>query len=127
MSPSQYMAVKKSSARKSLPQCLDTLEFKPNTYVHKVCDTKSKCKAIRAGIMLWSSIPNRRGYSKIDQQVKKALYNYIIKHPQVVVSSVSNDCLKLFIGGQVEPQLVTKLLFQLLVKEIHNSMVSPPE
>ena len=27
----------------------------------------------------------------------------------------------------MEPQLVTKLLFQVLVRELHNSMVSPPE
>ena len=36
--------------------------------------------------------------------------------------TISNDCLKLSINGQVGPQLVPKLLFQLLVIELHNSI-----
>ena len=37
-----------------------------------------------------------------------------------------NDCIKLFIDGEAEPQLVPKLLLQLSVRELHNSMVSLP-
>ena len=77
--------------------------------------------------MLRSIVQKRCGYSKINQQVKKALYNCILQHPQVVVSPIENDCLKLFVDGQMEPQLVPKFLFQVLVIELHNIMVSPKE
>ena len=77
--------------------------------------------------MLWSSIPKQRSHIKINQQVKKSLYNWIIQHPQVMVSPIANDFFKLFIDGKVEPQLVPKLLLKFLAKELHNSMVIPPE
>ena len=59
--------------------------------------------------------------------VKKAHYNWILKHPQIVVSTIANYCLELSIYGQVEPQLVPKLLFHVSVIELHNIIVSPPE
>ena len=44
-----------------------------------------------------------------------------------MVSPIEIDCLKLSICGQVEPQLVSKFLLHVLVRELHNSMVSPPK
>ena len=44
-----------------------------------------------------------------------------------MVSPIANDCINLSIEGQVEPQLVRKFSFQVLVRELHNKMVSPPE
>ena len=41
--------------------------------------------------------------------------------------TISNDCLKLSIHGQVGPQLVSKLLFQVSAIEPHKNVVSPPE
>ena len=70
---------------------------------------------------------NQRSHTKINQEVKKDLYNWILRHPQVVVSPIANYCLKLSIDGQVEPQFVRKILLHVLVIELHNSMVSPPE
>ena len=43
------------------------------------------------------------------------------------MSPIVNDCIKLSIDGQVEPQLVPKCLLQVSVRELHNSMVIPPE
>ena len=77
--------------------------------------------------MLWSSIPNRKGHKKINEQVKKYLYNWILQHPQVVQSPIANDCLKVPIDGPSELQLVPKLLLQVSVQELHNIMVIPPE
>ena len=68
-----------------------------------------------------------KGHTKINAQVRKSLYNWILQHSQVVQSPISNDCLKVSIGGHSEPQLVTKLLLQVSVRELHNSMVSPPK
>ena len=43
------------------------------------------------------------------------------------MSPIANYCIILSIDGQVEPQLVPKLLFQVSVIELHNSMVNTPE
>ena len=42
-------------------------------------------------------------------------------------STIANDSLKLSIEGQVEPQLVPKLLLPVSVRELHNITVSPLE
>ena len=57
---------------------------------------------------------------------KRALYNWILQHPQVVQSLIANDCLKSYTDGKAEPQLAQNLLLQVLVRELHNIMVNPP-
>ena len=89
--PSQSMNMKNTSTRKPLHQFLETLEVKPKTDVRIFCAAKSAHKATRQGSILWSNIPKRRGYSKINQQVKEELFNWILQHPQVVVYPISND------------------------------------
>ena len=54
------------------------------------------------------------------------MYTWITRPPQVVQSPISNDCLKVLLDDQTEPQLVPKLLLQLSVRELHNSFVSDP-
>ena len=73
--------------------------------------------------MLWSSIPNKKGHTKINKQDNKYLYNQILHHPQVVQYPIANDCLKMYTDGHYEPQLVTKFLLKLNIWEVHNSMV----
>ena len=67
MSPSQYGDCENPSARKSLSQCLDTVEVKPKTDVCRFCEAKPKRKAIRADNILFSSIPKRHSHRKINQ------------------------------------------------------------
>ena len=67
---------------------------------------------------------NQKGTSEIDEQIKKSLYNWIMHHPQVVQSPISNDCLKVNIDGHTEPQLVPRLLLKVYVRELHNNRVS---
>ena len=45
-------------------------------------------------------------------------------HPQVMQSPIVNDCLKVKIDGQTEPQLVPKHLLQVSVRELYNNIVS---
>ena len=66
----------------------------------------------------------RKGHSKINEQIKKSLYNWIIHHLQVVQSPIANYCRKVKIDGYTEPQLVPKLLLQVSVIELHNNLVS---
>ena len=66
---------------------------------------------------------NQKGNSKINYQIKKSLYNWIIHHPQVVQSPIVNDFLKMKIDGHTEPQLVPKLLLQVSLRELHNNLL----
>ena len=88
--------------------------------------TKSKLRVIKLGTSQWTKKVIRKGYSKINEQIKHNLYLCIKRHPQVVQSPISDDCLKVMFDDQTEPQLVPKLLLQVSVGELHNSLVSDP-
>ena len=77
LSPGPSVTVINPSARKSLRIFTEVLDFKKNTYVFRVGAAKSKSKATRAGSVLWSSIPKRKVHTKINERVKKSLYNWI--------------------------------------------------
>ena len=77
--------------------------------------------------MLWSSIQNQRDNIKINAQFRKDYYNWVLQHLQVLQTSISNDCLKVSIGSYTEKQVNTKLSLQVPVRELHNSIVIPPE
>ena len=68
----------------------------------------------------------RKGHSKINDQIKRNLYTWITGHTQVVQSPISNNCLKVMLDDKAEPQLVPKLLLQVSVRELHNSLVIDP-
>ena len=51
---------------------------------------------------------------------------WITRHPQVFQPPVSNDCLKFMFDDKSEPQLIKKLLLQVYVRELHNSLVRDP-
>ena len=55
------------------------------------------------------------------------MYTWITRHPQVVQSPIYNDCLKVVLDYQTEHKLVPKLLLQVSVRELHNSLVSDPK
>ena len=65
--------------------------------------------------------------SKVDEQIKKSIYNWIMHHPQVLQSPIVNDCLKVKNDGHTEPQLAPKLLLHVSVRELHNNLVSDTE
>ena len=74
MLPGPFVTVKNPSARKALLKYSEVLDIK-NNFVCRLDADKPKCRATRAGIMLWSSIPNRQN----KRTGKKYLYNWIIK------------------------------------------------
>ena len=78
-------------------------------------------------VLLWSSIPKSKGNTKSNEQINISLYNFILQHQQVTKSPIYNDCLKVSIDGNSEPQLVPKVLPQMSARELHNSMSIPPE
>ena len=75
--------------------------------------------------MLCSNIAKRRGHTKLNPNFGGYLYHWILQHPQVAQSTIENDCLYVHIDGNYRKILMPKLLFQVYVRELHNSMVSP--
>ena len=66
----------------------------------------------------------QKGHSKISEEIKKSLYNWIIHNPQVVQSPIANGCIKVKTDGYTGPQLVPKLLLHVSVRELHKNLVS---
>ena len=106
--------------------CLFTniLDVKKKTATRWFRDDKSKRKEIKYGNTPWALKQKQKGHSKISEEIKKYLYNWVIHHPQVVQSPIANDFLKVKIYGYTEPQIVPKLLLQVSVRELHNNLVS---
>ena len=86
---------------------------------------KSRRKAMKVCSSLWTH-KKQKGHSKINEHIKRNLYTWITRHPQAVQPPISNDCLKVVLYDQTEPTLVPKLLLQVSVRELHNSLVSDP-
>ena len=84
ISPMKPTPVKKTSAQKLLCIFTNILEVKKETAYRQVEAAKSMRKAIKFVNTLWVMRQNRKGNSKIDEQIKKSFYNWIMHHPQVV-------------------------------------------
>ena len=79
---------------------------------------------MEVGTSLYTKKTKRTGHSKINDQIKHNMFVWITCHPQVFQSPISNYCLKVMFDDQTEPQLVPKLLMQVSVRELNNSLVS---
>ena len=122
--PMNQTTVKKPSARKSLCLFTNIFDVKKKTVKRGVGAAKTKRKPIKVGNILWTNITKLKGNSKINDQIRRNMYAWITPHPQNVKSPISNDFLKVMFDDQTEPQLVPKLLLQVYVRELHNSLVS---
>ena len=69
---------------------------------------------------------NQKGNSKTNDQIKRNIYTWITRHPQVVQSPIFNDFLKVIFDDQIEPQLVPNILMHVSLIELHYSLVSYP-
>ena len=98
--------VKKPSARKSLCLFTNILDVKKKADIWWVGAAKSKRKESIAGTTPWALKPKRKGNSRINDNIKKTFYNWIINNPQVLQSPIFNDCLKVNIDGHTRPQIV---------------------
>ena len=64
---------------------------------------------------------------KTNARVIKTVYDLIINHTKVVQSPFGNNCLKVYIYGNSEKQMVPKLFFQMSFQDIHNRLAIPTE
>ena len=115
---------KKPSDIKSLCLFTKILDVKNKTATLQVGSAKYKRKEIKYGNTPWALKRKQKGNSKINDHIKKSLYNWIMHHPQVVQSPIANDFLKVKIDGHNEPQLVTKFLLKVSVRELNKNLVS---
>ena len=125
-SPMTPTTAKKPIARKSLCLFTDILDVKKRTAIRGFGYVKSKRKANKAETIPWELKPKRKLNSRINDNIKKSLYNWIINHPQFLQSPIFNDYLKVNIYCHTRPQIVPKLLLHVFFRELHNILVSDP-
>ena len=101
--------VKKPSAQKALCMFTNILDVNKKTSYRRVGADKSKSKAITYGNTPRALKQKQKGHSKLSEMIRKSLNKWIIHHPQVVQSPITNIYLKVKIDGYTEPQLVSKL------------------
>ena len=110
--PMKPTPVNKPSARKSLCIFTNILYVKKKTSTCQVGAVKSERKAIKYGNTPWEWIPKQKRNSKINNKIKKYIYNWIMHHTQVLQSLIFNDCLKVNNYGHTEAQIAPKVLLQ---------------
>ena len=86
------------------------------TAYRQVEAAKSKRNAIKYENTPQELKQKRKWHSKISEEIRKSLYNWIINNPQFWQSPIVNDFLKVKIDGYSEPQLVPKLLLQVSIR-----------
>ena len=100
------------------------MDVKPKTAKRRFVAAESRRKAMKVGNSLWTN-KTKRAF-KNQRADQKYVYTWITRRPQVFQSPISNDCLNFMLDDQTEPQLSPKLLLQVSVRELHNSLVSDP-
>ena len=118
------------------------MDFKPKTDLHWSCAAKEKRKAIRADSMLWSSIPKRKGHTKINAQLRNlfiiGFYNILrlcsIQLPMIALkcllmvplshSLFQISCCKCLSGNFIVSQWVPKNRFELRSQEMQKIIPS---
>ena len=73
--------VKKPSARNSLCLFTNISYVKNKTAIRRVGAAKSNHNEIKPVNRPWILKPMRKGNSKINDQINKSLYNWIMRHP----------------------------------------------
>ena len=76
--------VKKTSARKSLCLFTNTFDVKNKRAKRRIGTEESKRISMEVVNSLWTNRTKRKGYSKINEQIKHDLYAWITRHTQVV-------------------------------------------
>ena len=90
----------------------------------KIRDVGIKWRALKAkqDCSFWSSAKPRKGFSKINYSVKYSLQRWIISHPHVIQSHISNDCITVKFDGEnggVNTELLQKVILRVSVRELH--------
>ena len=107
--PMTLTQLKKPGARKSLCPFTKIIYVKNRTTIRRVGAPRSKQKTIKAGTTLWSKKTKQKVNLKINDQIKKSLYNLIIHHKKVLQSPIFNDFLTVNINSHTRPHFFLNL------------------
>ena len=81
--------VKTPSAGKSLCMFTNIFDVKKTAY-RRVGAAKYKHKAIKYGNTPWELKKKLKRHSKISEDIRKSLYNWILHNPQFLKSTIAN-------------------------------------
>jgi hypothetical protein len=75
----------------------------------------------------WSRVKPRKGFTKITPEIREKLNLWILGHPHVIQSPITNDTL-LIVNQETGIMIrVPKLLIEISVRELHNDLLELPE
>jgi hypothetical protein len=74
----------------------------------------------------WSRVKPWKGFSKITPEIHERLHQWIVDHPQVVQSPITNNTLLLLDRESGLTIHVPKLLLEISIRELHNDLIAPP-
>ena len=75
--------------------------------------------------VLWSSVKKRSKYSKISDDLKKRVVNWLTDHPRIIQSPLANDVLLIKNPENPKQKIpVPKLLREISIRELHNDLIS---
>ena len=95
--PMTSTPAKKPSARKLLCLFTNVYDVKNKTAKGCIGDAKPKHRSMKVGNNLRTKKTKRKRHSKINEQIKRNLYEWITCHSQVVQSPIYNYCLKVIL------------------------------
>ena len=81
--PMTSTPLKKPSARKSMCLFANILDVKDKTAKLRIVAAQSKYRSMKLGTSLWTKKTKQKEHSKINYNIKRNMYAWITRHPQV--------------------------------------------
>ena len=113
-------------------QRIQSLGFKMSTGIRlfrEADETRTKLLSTRIEEknIVWSSVQSRKGYSKVSPALREKLYDWILKHPEIINSPISNDTILIRNPTNANEKIrVGKLLRNISIRELHNDLMAEP-
>jgi hypothetical protein len=71
----------------------------------------------------WSRVQRRKGHSKVSKELRAELHEWVLAHPRIVASPISNDTLLVKNKETGKKERVGKLLREISIRELHNDLI----
>jgi hypothetical protein len=122
-----------SDSTEQIPSLVDTsnaIGLSKSTTRRKLKVATAKRNSLVANLdsVKWSrQSMKRKGFSKITNEKRAAVCDWVKNHPNVIHSPIANDTILIKVEGHDEKQRVGKLLLEIPVRELHCLMVAKAE
>jgi hypothetical protein len=74
-----------------------------------------------------NNMKNRQNYNTIQKQLKSDVQNWVLQHPNVKPSCISNDVLTVVNPTTNEKEKKHKMLMEVPVRDLHNDLIKPED